>query len=481
MKRTSTQLATLLLLCGSLCWLLSRPNPADTILVSGQMIDWSTGLPAANADLDINRPGYYFSVARTNAHGYFQVALPYAPAAFFFSAAPPRYGTLLQTRFGKSIVALRKGEKFRNLILPAIPSTELSGHIYDTEDHPLSGCYVSALTRVDVNPRKSVTLDQWGTQDYSDNLLEADDPAKFIVVEHLGTAKDGSFHFTTLGADRCFLLTRCDHATGSSWWKPAFYPAANSLNDAQEILLHPGERRSGFDFHLARGKTYPFEGKLILSDGSAPKHPPETMAAVFRADRTLTSTYPGREDCEASTGNVRCGSLLAGTYTLYVTVPERLWPHSSEFAKISFTVPSKNSQPMTIHLHSVPDSVETHSPEGVPHGVLDLRQTCDIAVDQVPAIEVMAWGRGHSARICPYMLFRPREIPLPPDTYTVNAFEQAFMHGSYRNYLGDSEKVEALLMKHGSSVQIKTGQTRHPNLPLLSTSQIISIALAYLR
>jgi hypothetical protein len=201
------------------------------------MIDWTTGRFAANAEFSINNPGYYFSVARTNAQGHFQVTLPFAPAAYFLSPASARYGTLLQTRFARSIVVLRKGEKFRNIALPAIPSTEVSGHIYDSKGYLLSGCYVPALTREDVNPRKSVSLDRWGPQESTYGSPGADDPNKFLDAEQTDTGQDGSFQFTRLGADRYFLLTRCHNASGTSWWEPAFYPSANSLKGPREILL----------------------------------------------------------------------------------------------------------------------------------------------------------------------------------------------------------------------------------------------------
>lgn len=453
------------------------------------MIDWSTGKPAAHANLSIDAINFSRREVRTDAQGRFQFNLP-REDIFFLSASPPRYGLLVQTRFGNTVVAMRKGEKFRNLIIPAIPATQLSGHVLDSDGHPLLGCSVSAVSREDVNPRKSVELNWLGFPVHSRLPWEDDDPNKFYLAEETQTAADGSFNFKRIGADRFFLLTRCqirDAITQKldSWWQPVFYPAATSLKEAHEILLLPGQHRTGFDFHLARPRTYRLEANPVGSDGST-VDPFSGEVKVFRADRSLTSTQLGYEDCALNyqTGRILCPALLPGKYTLYIQALEQRWTDTLASAKVDFTVVPKDNQRLTIQLHRVPENVRRRSLTEGPHGELNLNPPCEISADQTPAILVLAWGAGHSARLCTVSLIEKTMLmPLPPDTYTLNAIEYSFeLRGNLRSRTGEGKKFESLLMSHGTAVRIQPGQTSTPpDLPLLRTSQLIDIALAYLR
>ena len=75
--------------------------------------------------------------------------------------------------------------------------------------------------------------------------------------------------------------------------------------------------------------------------------------------------------------------------------------------------------------------------------------------------------------------FGNARLPLPEDTYTVNAFEDAF---TLRNaYLAEQSKFEGVLMQRGVRVRIRAGQKREPVLPVLTASDLIEIALKSLR
>ena len=58
----------------------------------------------------------------------------------------------------------------------------------------------------------------------------------------------------------------------------------------------------------------------------------------------------------------------------------------------------------------------------------------------------------------------------------MNALEASFVarHSSSR---GENSKFEALLMQHGTSLHIRAGQTSEPVLPVLTTKELINIAL----
>lgn len=75
--------------------------------------------------------------------------------------------------------------------------------------------------------------------------------------------------------------------------------------------------------------------------------------------------------------------------------------------------------------------------------------------------------------------FGNTRLALPEDTYTVNAFEDAF---TLRNaYLAEQSKFEGVLMQRGVRVRIRAGQKREPVLPVLTASDLIEIALKSLR
>jgi hypothetical protein len=368
------------------------------MLISGKVIDWSTGQPVADTEVSKYEPNSSRVVARTDAHGAFTFVAP-TPDVYFLFASAPRYGRLLQTTFGQTVAVYRSGARVRDVVIPAIPATGLSGHVYGTNGQPISGCDVSAITRVSVQ----------GDQPFREGSPRGEDPNKFIDVERAETGPDGSYTFQRLGADRYFVLARCRELVHSEKhagfvWEPMVYPQVTSIAQAQEILLFPGDHRSGVDFRMQRKRSYAFEGKVVFSDGSAPK--PWAIYVhdlrILRSDRALTSTWLGYEECNwnASTGTFRCYSLLPGTYTLYFDLSGMTFNMPIQAGRVSYTVQAKaQQQPLTVQLHNIPRG-QSQTPKTGPSGVLDLRKVCGAAASDKPQIQVLSWGHSHATAAC---------------------------------------------------------------------------------
>ena len=291
--RTAAELLAILLLCFAGCWLLDHEVRSRPTLISGQVIDWNTGQAAPYTEVRIDRLNFSQFAAKTDARGRFTFLAPNQPDLYFLFAGAPYYGRLLQTTFGQTVVVYRPGEQARDLVIPAIPATELSGHVYTSDDYPISGCEVSAITR---NNRQSV-------QAFVDGAVQADDPNQFIDVETERTNDAGSYKFKGLGADRYFVLVRCKQTVNREnltrfSWEPMAYPQASSISRAQEIILLPGGHRFDIDFHMQRKQTYSLKGKVLFSDGSAPDRWKMYShdLKMFRSDRALTSYLAGPGD-----------------------------------------------------------------------------------------------------------------------------------------------------------------------------------------
>jgi hypothetical protein len=429
------------------------------MVISGKVIDWGTGQPAPYTDVLIAKPNFSQPPIRTDAHGQFSFVAP-QPDVYFLFVSAPRYGKLLQTLFGQTVIVYGRGDRVRNVVIPAIPATGLSGHVYGTDGRPISGCDVSAITR--------------------DSLSD-----EFLNVDRTSTRPDGSYTFQQLGADRYFVLARCrepipDKGYPRFVWEPLAYPQATSIAKARGILLLPGQHRADIDFQMQRKRSYVLEGKAVFSDGSPPK--PWALydqdVKMVRSDQAFASTWLERQECDwnASTGTFRCYSLLPGTYTLYFDLSGISFHIPKQFARVTYTVqPNAKQLPLTVQLHNVPAKA-SQTPKAGPSGFLDLRKVCGAAAADKQQIEVLLWGHSPAAAPCYLMsFFGNTRLPLPEDTYTVNAFEAAF---TLRNaYLAEQSKFEGVLMQRGVRVRIRAGQKREPALPVITTGDLIEIAL----
>jgi hypothetical protein len=458
----------------------SRPT-----IISGQVIDWGTGKPAAYTDVMSEYSG---KAARTDGQGRFTFVAPHGPDYHFLFAGSPRYGRLLQTFFGQTVVAYRGGEEIRNVVIPAIPATSLTGHVYDSDGRPIAGCDVAAITRDNQDSDRSVDLRHYG---YREEALQADDPNKFIEAEIEQTNSHGEYRLTYLGADRYFIVARC-RETGSGGgtgphlaWEPVVYPHASSIDQGQEIVLWPGDKRAGIDLHVRRKPSYQLIVDVIFDDHSVakPYRRYELGFNMLRADRALTSTSLGQESYDwVGNATVKCGWLFPGTYSVYIALSGGPFPkdEQTQFAKTRYTMKhTASTEHLTVQLHKVPAPMPVVIPKG-PSGFLDTGKPCETAVDGTSAIFALAWGHGHAGGKCYLLRFwGDTRLPVPVNDYKFIAFEEGFAVRNTR--LGGHSKVEALISQEGVAVDVREGQTIRPATRVMKTSEIISLALDSLR
>lgn len=493
--RRLLELLLILLVCLAASWGLSVYTRSLPATISGVVIDWNTGRPAPYADVQMDQLNLSTVVARTDARGRFSFNPPNPPGPYFLFAGPPRYGTLLQTTFGQTIMMYRKAERIAGVVLPAIPATELSGHVYGEDGKPISGCEIIALTRdTRLAPWTDLQMKGWQASTPPD-MAAADDPQKFLEIEWTNTDAKGMFTFHRLGADRYFVVARCHQPAMTKAnhlvWVPMLYPDATSISSAREILLLPGDRRGEIDFHLQQKRAYDLKGRVVFSNHSTPKPWPQAIYSqdlrVVRSDRSLTSSGAAWELCQidANAGTFRCDGLLPGDYTFYFEVGagEGAARHiRTQAAKVTYRVPGAVRRPLTVQLQNLPNNgVQIHEAVAGPGGVLDFAKVCAVAPDAQPAIRVLASGHGYADSACYFMTFMHKTtIQLPNGSYRLNAFEAAFVQRD-RSYLGHSSKFEAIMTQHGTFVDLNVGETLEPSLPVLTTKQLISIAITSLR
>lgn len=487
--RTLAQLMVMLGGCFAACWMLTL---AGRGIISGQVIDWKTGQPAPYVDVLSRGLNSSEVVTRTGADGRFRFRPKHSRGVYFLFVGAPRYGTLLQATVGQTIVMYRKSDVFRNVVIPGIPATELSGHVYGSDGRPISGCSVSAITRAShFDPSNDLQV-QGARSILPYDLAEADDPNKLLWRGAVRTNAQGMYAFHDLGADRYFVLARCKgtQAQGpvSYSWVPTLFPGAASLISAQQILLLPGDRRTNIDFHMLRARAYSLDGTVAFSDLSKPKPWPEAIylqdLIVFRSDRGVTSTSLGEESCQmdANRGTFRCDSLLPGEYTFYFQVSAGLGAASdlpTQAATVRYRVPAANTQHLKVQLHNVSGHrVVYQRPFEGAGGVVDFVKVCDAASGENAAIRALASGPGYAGLACYFTRFgASSSIRLPQGDYNVIAFEASILHRPF----GRGSKFEEALVQHGTRIRVEIGQTEKPSLPVLTTAQMIDIGLSALR
>ena len=487
--RTVAQFVGILCLCLAGAWILDYESRSRPTTISGTVVDWKSGRLATHADVLLRQLNSVQIVAQTDELGRFSFVAPDELSGYFLFAGRPHNGTLLQVTFGQLVMVYRPAAQVRDVVLPAIQATELSGHVYGMEDSPLSGCEVSAVTRErstaiqDLDPHSV-----WA-------MVESDDPNKLLATETKTTDAGGYYSFSQLGADRYFVLARCRESergikVSRGAWEPMAYPQSASLAHAEEIVLLPGDQRNGVDFHLRRKPSYSVEGRVVFSDHSAPKSFPEAIyfhdLKMLRTDHPLGSASLSWETCdwEANTGVFRCSSLLPGVYSLYFELsggPGSAAGIATQFARVTYTVKESEKQvPLIVQLENAPKRRSITPPDG-PTGFLDFRKACDSATQGRPAIEVWAQGHNAESRAC-YLVNYAYDTrwPLPEDAYAVTAFEASFFARPPSAFVTHS-KLGSLLLQRGTAVSIRAGRTSEPELPVLRTKDLIEMALASLR
>jgi hypothetical protein len=419
--------------------------------------------------------------ATTDARGRFTAAVPAAGWPYLLYAEDPRFGSLLQSTFGRGLAVYTQGEQHSGIVVPAIPAAGLSGHVYAADSTPLPACEVWALVE---------------QSDHAPRLRE---------IEVQTTDQKGAFTFTRLGSDRYFVLVRChrylpgDQAryggvvASVPWksrnsWQPMLYPQAASLDQAKAIVLLPGDRQRGIDFHLRSVPQHSVHGKVIFSDRSQPRPSPVIYTHDLKAlslDPALAATAPNGESCDwnANAGDFHCDFLSPGYYELTFGIgsgfslmgnsPLAMPPHE---AKVKFEVKTETTaSALTVQLQESKPPPR-RNPAISETGYLHLQRLCPTEIKE-GWIHVFSWGPAmqrlstFGGKTCA----EEKTWPIAAGPYTVLASQADFFGAK------GSPEILALLRQHGSDVMIWSGSTSNLSIPVWGTEDIIRWALKSLR
>jgi len=437
----------LLLACATGCFLLDLLVTSRAALISGIVVNWISGRPVPDVEVRFKEMNGSRPATRTDANGRFTAVAPEDRGLYLLYAGGTEAGSILQAYFGRAVLVPRRGERHSGVVVPAIPPTEVSGHIYGDDAKPLAGCEVAAL------PEETI---------YPDGTTKTDNA--------------GAFALTRLGADRYLLSVHCHrylpgdqegyNGAGALPWR-----ARNSwLPETKPIVLLPGDRRRGVDFHLQSAPQYSLRGRVIFSNGSS-----ATPGRAFPLTLSVTRLTPlaHAESCswEGTNGNFRCDFLSPGSYKLtFEEMDGRL------DAQIVAEVKAQPRQPeLVVPLARREPAPQAPSDEGI--GFLNLKRVCE-AGTQERWIAVRTWGaiKDPSLPNLQELACGNEETwPVAAGSYLIVAHQLGSFGG------GRHSKLDALLRRHGSSVTITKGQTSQLSVQALSIDEIIRMALRYLR
>jgi hypothetical protein len=389
--------------------------------------------------------------ARTDSQGHFTAIASEGSGFYLWYAAGAQFGSLMQASFGRAVLVPRRGERQSGVVVPAIPSTEVSGYVYSDAMKPLGGCEVAALT------------------DDPDH-----DPPTY-PVETVKTDNTGAFTFTHLGADRYFLSVRChrylpDEQDGYDGAGARPWRVRDSwLPETKPIVLLPGDRRRGIDFHLQSAPQYSLHGRVIFNDGSS-SMPGRAVPLMLSAVRVSPTSQAESCSWEGANGDFHCGFLSPGAYKLTFEEID-----GQPDAQIVAEVKAQPRQPeLVVRLARREPAPQAPSDEGI--GFLNLERVCE-AGTQERWIGVRTWGAIKDPSLPNLQELgcgNEKIWPVAVGSYLIVAHQLGSFGGRH-------SKLDTLLRQHGSSVTITKGQTSQLSVRALSLDEIIGMTLRSLR
>jgi len=291
-------------------WSTSR-----TTLVMGTAVDVVTGKPVPNASIRFRALNFSFGRFVTDAKGRFSARNVPADDFYVLWVDHPHYAGMLRTTIGTSLPLYRPGEQERGVVVPAIPGGEISGRVFDETETRVSACRVSAF--VPLHATGPVILERW---------------------RDTKTDRNGVYRFANLDADRYYVLALCDKllpgekqygpVTSTDWrqrpsWQHVFYPDARTVRDAQPLVILPGTKKTGINFHLHIVQAFSVRGRIIRARNEKP-----VSTAFYINDLSMSSTdraskpFSWEPGCQWNvfSGTFRCDFVTPGSYRLHMDV-----------------------------------------------------------------------------------------------------------------------------------------------------------------
>jgi hypothetical protein len=248
-----------------------------TCTVSGQVITAADGTPLKSSRVvlmgqDAGSHPQAFSAA-TDGDGRFEIK-NVAPGRYTFFATHSGYLTQeYQARrmFGGTAITLAPGQQVGDALFRLVRGAVVTGRVVDESGEPLAKIGVTALRKrspeemEDLSPRVSKDRLIWSF------TAQSDDRGEYRIFDLM----PGEYYVRASGSD--FGLGSedgMDWATRTSvgsQYAASFYPGVIQLDQAQTVVLSPGEEVRA-EFAMRHVKTVEVSGRILAIDGSAARN-----------------------------------------------------------------------------------------------------------------------------------------------------------------------------------------------------------------
>lgn len=254
------------------------PSDPRTGFLAGQVVEWPSGKPLAGVTVNVQITGRAGGMAPviTDSQGRFYFAhLPagnYSPTAIKDGYSyPPSAVVARSTPVGV-------GERVTDLKVTLVKLGAISGTLRDDAGDPVVGMTVTALKRVLVNGRMTMT---GGTRVKSDDRgayrIPGLQPGEYVICACMLDAMpfDGTL-LTTLAAEPIHLMGIAGRALKAGadavsiddtlrTFAPTLYPNSTTIARADRVVLKPGEDKSSVDFNLTPTRAVHLSGTILGS------------------------------------------------------------------------------------------------------------------------------------------------------------------------------------------------------------------------
>ena len=251
----------------------NNEKQTGTCIVSGQVITAAEGTPLKSSRValmgqDASSRSQAFSAA-TDGDGRFEIK-KVAPGRYTFLATHSGYLTQsYQSRgiYGGTTLRLAPGQQIDGALFRLVRGAVVTGRIVDESEEPLAKIGVTALRKrspeemEDLSPRMSKDRLIWSS------TAQSDDRGEYRIFDLM----PGEYYIRASGAD--FGLGSedgMDWATRTSvgsQYAASFYPGVIQLDQAQTVVLSPGEEVRA-EFAMRHVKTVEVSGHILAVDGS---------------------------------------------------------------------------------------------------------------------------------------------------------------------------------------------------------------------
>ena len=249
--------------------------------VSGQVITAAEGSPIRSSRvilLERNESSHPQAfAANTDGAGHFEIE-KITPGRYLFSASHAGYlAQQYQARgiSGGAMLTLAPGQKVDDALFRLVRAAVITGRIVDESGEPIARVAVTALRKLSTEEKEeypSIKKDQLTTS----SGAVTDDRGQYRIFglkpgEYYVKASESDYagYFGAAGDDNDLHWSA--RAYLGNQYAPVFYPGVIQVDQAQSIVLGPGEEVDA-DLAMRHVKTVQIAGRVIDADGKPATH-----------------------------------------------------------------------------------------------------------------------------------------------------------------------------------------------------------------